>query len=71
MQQIDFYHHVRDPLGFACKLASTVMGKGQRLLVLLPELVLLVQELLQLVLLLLELHLWMRLLQRLQSKQCH
>ena len=40
------------------------------LLVLLPELVLLVQELLQLVLLL-ELRLWMRLLQRLQSKQCH
>ena len=38
----------------------------------LPELVLLlVQELLQLVLLLLELRLWMRLLQRLQSKQCH
>ena len=33
--------------------------------------VLLVQELLQLVLLLLELRLWMRLLQRLQSKQCH
>jgi len=36
-QQIDFYHHVRDPLSFACKLASTVMGKGQRLLVLLPD----------------------------------
>ena len=34
-------------------------------------LLLLVQELLQLVLLLLELRLWMRLLQRLQSKQCH
>ena len=36
-QRIDFYHHVRDPLAFACKLAATVMCKGQRLLVLLAD----------------------------------
>ncbi|AVY95070.1 MULTISPECIES: DNA polymerase III subunit chi [Microvirgula] len=37
MTQIDFYHHVADPAGFACRLAATVIRHGERLTVLLAD----------------------------------
>lgn len=37
MTRVDFYHHVADPLSFACKLTRTVVGKGERLTVLFAD----------------------------------
>ena len=37
MTRIDYYHHVANPHAFACKLANTVLRRGERLTVLLPD----------------------------------